>query len=68
MLYWKYDVQEAVRRGRYKLLRGNGHEALFDLALDPGEQRNLLPEQPRRAAELRRSLAAWAAELAPRVQ
>ena len=46
---WKYifDLRE-------------GAEALYDLAKDPAEQRNLAASQPVRCARLRQRLAAWA--------
>lgn len=67
-LYWSYNGQQAVRRGRHKLLRRPGGEWLFDLAVDPGERRNLALARPELAASLRGSLDRWAARLAPQVQ
>jgi arylsulfatase A len=56
-----------IRQGRYKLIEwyegallGQGPEVeLFDLETDQGETRNLAPEMPRVATELRRKLRAW---------
>ena len=51
----------AIRDGAYKLLEyfENGTVQLFDLQNDPGEQRDLVAEQPEQAAELRARLHAW---------
>lgn len=49
--------------GRFKLLRIPGWDGpsyeLYDLARDPGEERNRIGEQPDRAARLREALDAW---------
>jgi hypothetical protein len=37
----------------------NGKRELFDLSVDPGEQRNLYIKQQERAAELDAALTAW---------
>jgi hypothetical protein len=42
-----------------------GSRVLFDLAADPGEQRDLAGEKPARADELEAKLRAWEAELVP---
>lgn len=59
----------AVRSGNWKLIEffENRTAELYDLAADPGEQRNLADKEPKRAAELLAALRAWQASTsAPR--
>ena len=51
----------ALRAGDEKLVYSWRREQgeLYDLAADPGEQHDLAPERPERAAELERRLSAW---------
>jgi arylsulfatase A-like enzyme len=54
----------SVSDGRYKLienLAGTAPPALFDLAADPGETRNVLPAERRTYARLRGALVDWLA-------
>lgn len=74
-LYWRYTSlsapqsgQAAIRSGDYKLLRRGGRDALYDLARDPRETRDLAAAQPERADGLRRQLDAWMGGLVPQVQ
>ena len=52
----------AIRRDRWKLIHapGHGHSELYDLAQDPGEQRNRFGEVPE-GAELMSALGQWLA-------
>jgi HEAT repeat protein len=55
------STQRMLLRGSWKLihdLRGDVDE-LYDLAGDPGEQRNRADAEPQRLAELRRALEDW---------
>jgi arylsulfatase A-like enzyme len=54
---WLSRGQAALRIGDLKYLRGSAAEELFDLAQDPSERRNLLPEAQQRAYSLRLTLA-----------
>jgi predicted Zn-dependent protease len=54
----------SITEGDFKLIQGARTE-LFDLADDPGELRDLAPQQGRRVARLRGLLAAALAKLAP---
>jgi arylsulfatase A-like enzyme len=56
--------QYAVRLGDWKLILGpeEGTRLLFDVARDPRERRDLAVQEPERAAELERVIAAWRAE------
>lgn len=53
----------AVREGDYKLIEfyDDGSVELYDLAHDPGETRNLAPEQSARASAMRSRLDDWLA-------
>lgn len=68
-LAYGYELRALVDPSGFKLIRATHpgeRELLFDLASDPGETRDLLAEEPERAAVLRRALDAHAAELARR--
>ncbi|MBL9212787.1 MAG: arylsulfatase [Opitutaceae bacterium] len=56
---WK---QTAVMSGPWRLINGN---ELYDIKADPGQQRNLIAEQPARAARMSAFYDAWWAELEP---
>jgi arylsulfatase A-like enzyme len=60
-LYWRYFAhdQKAVRRGRYKYLKINDNEYLFDVIADPLERGNLKDRMPDLFAELRQAHASW---------
>jgi arylsulfatase A-like enzyme len=57
-LFWRAEYAQAVRHGRWKLVRDTWHgtSALFDLESDPGEKKDLSAAQPERVQEL---TAAW---------
>ena len=54
-------TQFGLRAGRWKYIesREEGTFELYDLSLDPGERRNVLPAAPPEAAALPRRLASW---------
>ena len=56
-----------MRRDRYKYVwRKDGEkldEYLFDLAVDPGEAKNLLTSQPAHTDRLKAALAKWEQEM-----
>jgi len=56
--------QRAVRNGHFKLVRDSGYDQLFDLSADIGERHDLSYQHPEKAAELRRLLDEWEAEMA----
>jgi N-acetylgalactosamine-6-sulfatase len=72
-LFWRYkrleNRRKAVRRGNLKYVIDNGQEELHNLAKDPREQNNLLPQASSDAAHLRGLLDAWEREVAaPRLK
>ena len=65
VLYWRWLGQSAIRRGKWKYLRSDEREYLFDMEKDPGETNNLLSQQPELAASLHTELQAWADTQSP---
>jgi arylsulfatase A-like enzyme len=71
-LCWRIDQpgrkQLAIRRGSWKYIDDNTSgrgfpELLFDVAADPGERNNLYYKHQETAADLRRSVLKWHAEV-----
>ncbi len=60
--YWSKD-QKAVRRGRYKYLKINENEFLFDVIADPLERGNLKDRMPDLFNELKQAHADWNAQM-----
>ncbi len=60
--YWSKD-QKAVRRGRYKYLKINDNEFLFDIIADPMERGNLKDRMPELFAELKQAHANWNSQM-----
>jgi arylsulfatase A-like enzyme len=60
-LFWRYTnkQQRAARRGRYKYLKINDNEFLFDVVADPLERGNLKNREPERFAELKGAWEQW---------
>jgi arylsulfatase A-like enzyme len=68
-LFWHYPHYSnqggrpggAMRSGNYKLVEffEDSRVELYDLAADPGEQRDLAAAQPERAEKMRKELAEW---------
>ncbi len=71
-LFWHYphygnqggDPSSVIRRGPWKLIHyhEDGHDELYHLENDPGEQHDCLAGNPAKAAELRHRLDAWLVE------
>jgi arylsulfatase A-like enzyme len=67
--YWHYPHYSnqggrpggAIRSGTFKLVEffEDSRVELYDLASDPGEERDLAAAQPERAEQLRKGLAEW---------
>ena len=66
-LYWRFGIQYAVRQGDWKLLKPSidDQPMLFNLAADPGEQKDLAAEQPAKVSELQKLWDAWNAKNEP---
>jgi arylsulfatase A-like enzyme len=67
-LYWHYphyypttSPVSSILRGNWKLLEyfEDGHLELYNLAEDPGEEKNLAEKLPQTTGELRSQLRAW---------
>jgi arylsulfatase A-like enzyme len=66
-LYWrmKHRGQRALRDGRWKYLRVDAHDYLFDLAADERERANQAQREPARLAAMRADWEAWNASMPP---
>lgn len=60
-LFWRYRSrnQRALRRGRYKYLKINDNEFLFDIVADPMERGNLKDRMPGLFADLKAAYESW---------
>jgi arylsulfatase A-like enzyme len=61
--YWAWHNYDAVRTGRWKLLRYADHNELYDVQADVGEVKDLAGERTEVVGELTTRLDAWAASL-----
>ncbi|MGV3621475.1 MAG: sulfatase-like hydrolase/transferase [Archangium sp.] len=63
-LFWRAGYTRAIRSGSLKLLRDDmaKSSALFDLANDPGETKDLSSSRPEDVARLKAQLEAWEAQ------
>jgi arylsulfatase A-like enzyme len=64
-LFWrmKHKDQRAMRVGRWKYLKVDEHEYLFDVVTDERERANLAKRQPERLNEMRAAWQAWDATM-----
>jgi len=64
-LHWRMNHrgQRALRRGKWKYLRVDGHDYLFDLDADERERANRAAREPERLAALRADWEAWNATM-----
>ncbi len=60
-MHWrmKHRGQRALRQGRWKYLRVDGHDYLFDIEADARERANLAAQQPERLAAMRQAWEQW---------
>ena len=65
-LFWRTRAQDAARRGRWKYLKIEGDEMLFDIPNDPGERADLDIYQPRALTSLREEFRLWNDRMLPR--
>ena len=66
-LYWRMNHrgQRALRDGRWKYLRVDGHDYLFDIPADERERANRAPREPARLDAMRDDWEAWNATMPP---
>jgi arylsulfatase A-like enzyme len=66
-LYWRMQdpEQRAIRRGRWKYLRIDGKEFLYDLDYDPRERTDFAEQHPDLLAGLRAEWERWSASMLP---
>lgn len=66
-LFWRYKAQQqrAVREGRWKYLKINGNEFLFDVETDSLERANLKQRHPEVFERLRQAWTEWNAQFLP---
>ena len=66
-LYWRMNHrgQRALRRDRWKYLRVDGHDYLFDLDADERERANRAGKEPQRLQAMRADWEAWNATMPP---
>ncbi|MCK9508698.1 MAG: sulfatase-like hydrolase/transferase [Pigmentiphaga sp.] len=66
-MFWrmKYRDQRAMRDGRWKYLKVEEHEYLFDLETDARERANKARQAPERLATMRSAWEAWNQDMAP---
>ena len=65
-LFWRYDVQSAVRSGRWKYMHDGKTEYLFDLASDEREQADFRRSHAADFERLKAAHAAWDKQVLPR--
>ncbi|MEM6688073.1 MAG: sulfatase-like hydrolase/transferase, partial [Planctomycetota bacterium] len=65
VLYWRWLGQAAIRKGRWKYIRSDHRQYLFDIEKDFEETNDLIGEQPKIAASLHSDLEAWAVSQSP---
>lgn len=66
-LYWRMNHrgQRALRDGRWKYLRVDGHDYLFDIPSDERERANKAPREPERLMRMREAWEEWNATMPP---
>lgn len=65
-LFFRLNSEDAMRSGKWKYLRENNQEHLFDLANDPGEHADMRKTNPEVFQKLRTEFLAWDAKMLPR--
>ncbi|MFO1269926.1 MAG: sulfatase-like hydrolase/transferase [Rubrivivax sp.] len=66
-MFWRMNHrgQRAHRDGRWKYLRVDGHDYLFDIDADERERANRAPYEPERLQAMRAAYEAWEASMPP---
>ena len=65
VLRWRWLGQSAIRKGKWKYIRSDDREYLFDMENDFEETTDLLKTHPEIAADLHDALKQWADTLSP---
>ncbi|WP_159020668.1 sulfatase [Algibacter sp. L3A6] len=65
-LCWRWGGQSAIRKGKWKFLKGDNREYLFNLDEDIEEKNDLLSKHPEITKELKAELLAWSEGLRPK--
>jgi arylsulfatase A-like enzyme len=65
-IFWRTHLEDAARRGRWKYLRTDSDESLFDIPRDPGEGADLSAYEPETLTALRAEFRAWQKQMLPR--
>jgi len=70
VLYWRYKAnrQKAVRDGRWKYLKINDNEFLFDIVEDVRERANLKDKHPEVFHRLKEQWAEWDRQMLPETE
>lgn len=65
VLYWRFQAEQAVRSGDWKLVKvqRQGRWELYNLAEDVGESKNLAEKLPEKVRELEKAWQEWNAQL-----
>ncbi len=64
-LFWRITIQDAARMGKWKYLRENGNEHLFDLSADPGEKTELKRKFPEVFEKIQGEYQNWNSQMLP---
>jgi uncharacterized sulfatase len=65
-LTWRWESQNAIRKGDWKLIVNGEDEYLYNLDIDISETNNLINQNPIIASELKTDLTEWSQSLTPR--
>jgi arylsulfatase A-like enzyme len=65
-LFWRNRPHDAARIGRWKYLKENSQEHLFDLTADAGEKTDLKEKEPAAFAKIQQAYNAWESTMLPR--
>jgi arylsulfatase A-like enzyme len=66
-LFWRTQLRDAARIGRWKYLKDEAGERLYDLDVDPGEKADLRRKNPDVFARVKNDYDAWNARMLPKL-
>jgi arylsulfatase A-like enzyme len=64
-LFWRITIHDAARMGKWKYLKENGREHLFDLSVDPGEKSDLKQTHPDVFEKISAAYQHWNSQMLP---